>query len=446
MDHITDVRGKEDGMEGFVASSRILIHEPSSSTKAPGDNGVITNEAPGGPCSASTDILPDGQGSNVSESQLFSLLLPQKAPSKLQSVAAKPNDSIGTSQDPSSRVATDAWRHTRRPRRSFAADFKLKAVAYYKQGNTKAATAKYFGIHRKRIQEWIQQENILKSSPSYKRRMTQTVVAASESERGEVQSEGSVEGEDGSPLPASSTIDESDISHTGAFTHIQTLTTLPLAAVQVSGADTQVPAGSPTAVATSGGTITGKEVTLHNVVSAGACSSVPMLVVQPTLSTSSPISQARATSSPHPSAHTRCAPPHIPQTRAVSTPIPSTHTTPAPIPPVRTTPPPIPPVHTTSFSAPNDSSESPSSKATREDNITFLRTLTDEDVARLLDSMNLSRYKERFLAEQVDGELLSSLRQSELRELGVESGLHQLKLLKLVQGIYSAQRFLSKMS
>ena len=438
MDHITDVRGKEDGMEGFVASSRILIHEPSSSTKAPGDNGVITNEAPGGPCSASTDILPDGQGSNVSESQLFSLLLPQKAPSKLQSVAAKPNDSIGTSRDPSSRVAADAWRHTRRPRRSFAADFKLKAVAYYKQGNTKAATAKYFGIHRKRIQEWIQQESILKSSPSYKRRMTQTVVAASESERGEVQSEGSVEGADGSPLLASSTIDESDVSHTGAFTHIQTLTTLPLAAVQVSGADTQVPAGSPTAVATLGGTTTGKEVTLHNVVSAGACSSVPMLVVQPTLSTSSPISPVRATSSPHPrpSVHTTCAPPHIPQTRAVSNPIPSTHTT----------PPPIPPVCTTSVSALNDSSQSPSSKATREDNITFLRTLTDEDVARLLDSMNLSSYKERFLAEQVDGELLSSLRQSELRELGVESGLHQLKLLKLVQGIYSAQRFLSKIS
>lgn len=465
MDYITDVRGKEDMMEGFVGSSPILIHEPSSSsTRAPGDNAVIslaTNEA-GGTCSASTDILPDGQGSSAAESQLFSLLLPGKAPSN-SSMVTEPTDSIGTTRETSSNVV-DVWQHTRRPRRSFAAEFKLKAVAYYKQGNTKAATAKFFGIHRKRIQEWIQQESVLRSSPSYKRRMTQTVVAASESEKGEVQSEDSVEGADGLPVTASNTIDESDFSHTGAFTHIQTLTTLPLAAVQVDGVGTQVPAGSPTAVPTSGRITTGKEVTLQNIVFAEACSSVPVLVVQPTRSTSSPVSPARATFSPHPQVHitpppTRPAhaassplpsvhttPLHIPPIRAVSVPIPSAHTTPPPIPPSHTTPPPIPPTHTTPSSAPNDSSQLPSSRATHESNVAFLKTLSDGNVAKLLDAMNLSRYKERFLVEQVDGELLSSLRQSEFRELGVESGLHQLKLLKLVQGIYSAERFLSKAS
>ena len=72
-----------------------------------------------------------------------------------------------------------------------------------------------------------------------------------------------------------------------------------------------------------------------------------------------------------------------------------------------------------------------------ESNITFLRTLSDETIGTLLDA--------KFLAEQVDGELLSSLRQSELRESGIESGLHQLKLLKLVQEIYSAETFLSKL-
>ena len=93
---------------------------------------------------------------------------------------------------------------------------------------------------------------------------------------------------------------------------------------------------------------------------------------------------------------------------------------------------------------PNVSSHLPASKATLEGNIAFLRSLSDESVGALLDAMNLSKYKAKFLAEQVDGELLFSLGESELRELGVESGLHQLKLLKLIQGIYSAATFLRK--
>ena len=410
MEYITEVRGKEDRLEGFVGRSPLLVHEPSgepSSTRAPGDNADIAKNEAGSPCSTSTDILPDGQGSNAAESHFLSLLLPQKAPPNT-SVATDPTKSTGTTGH-----VVDEWyyAHTRRPRRSFSADFKLKAVAYYKQGNTKAATAKFFGIHRKRIQEWIQQESSLRCSPSNKRRMTQTMVSSSKEEKGELQSEGSVEGADSSPFTASERSAESDLSHTGAFTHIQTLTTLPLVAPQASCADVSVSSGSDVAMPTSGGMLAGKDVTMQNTVSIGSCGGVPL--VQPT--------------------------------RATHSPIPSAHTTPPPIPATPTTSSPILPAQTTPSPAQNSSSQMPTSRATLESNIIFLRTLSDETIGTLLDAMNLSKYKAKFLAEQVDGELLSSLRQSELRELGIESGLHQLKLLKLVQGIYSAETFLSKL-
>ena len=411
MECITEVRKKEDGLGGFVGRSPLLVHEPSgepSDTRAPGDNVGAGTGTPVSSCSTSADVLPkDGHGSDTGESR-FPPLLPQKASPNTAPVAdGDPPTSTGTA----SHVAAEwSYAHTRRPRRSFPADFKLKAVAYYRQGNTKAATAKFFGIHRKRIQEWIQQESVLTCSPSNKRRMTQTMVAASKTGKGEEQSGGSVEGKDGSALTPSEPNTSMNLSQSGTFmTHIQTLPTLPVVASEGNSGDSQVPAGSATALPTSGGMLAGREDALKDAVSVEAHSGDRVM-------------QHRHTTPPIPPSHT------------ISSPITLAHTSPSC----------TPPSHTTLSPAQNVPSQSPSSKATLEDNITFLKTLTDETVGTLLDAMNLSKYKAKFLAEQVDGELLSSLGQSELRELGIESGLHQLKLLKLIQGNYSAETFLRK--
>ena len=393
MECTTKVTGKENSkLECFIGRSQgqVLVPEPAS-TRAPGDyNAVVTTSKACG--TGSMDVLPDGHGS---ESHFFPFV-PQK-PSPSSSVKMDHPNSPSTT----CHVADEWYAHTRRPRRSFSTDFKLKAVLYYKQGNTKAATAKHFGIHRKRIQEWILQEDSLRCSPRNRRRMTQTMAGASKAGKGEVQSEGCVKDVDGSPSTATEQITESALSHDGTLTHIQTLPTLPLqlAASKVGGVGTPVSACFVGMLPSAGGIPAGRRDTIQNTTPAGACSGVSLK--QPA------------------------------------------HSVP-PIPPSHTTPSPIPPSHTTSSPVPNVSSHLPASKATLEGNIAFLRSLSDESVGTLLDAMNLSKYKAKFLAEQVDGELLFSLGESELRELGVESGLHQLKLLKLIQGIYSAETFLRK--
>ena len=412
MECTTKLTGKENSkLECFVGRSQgqVLVPEPVS-TRAPGDyNAVVTTSKAG--WTGSRDVLPDGHGS---ESH-FLPLVPQKP---------SPNSSVKTdhpnSPSTAGHVADECYAHTRRPRRSFSTDFKLKAVLYYKQGNTKAATAKHFGIHRKRIQEWILQEDVLRCSPSNRRRMTQTMAGGSKAGKGEVQSEGSVKGADGSPSTATEQT-ESGLSHDDTLTHIQTIPTVPLqlAASEVDGVGTPMSACFVAVLPTTGGIPAGRRDTMQNTTPAGACSGVSLN---------------------QPAHHV----PPFPSPQTTPSPIPSSHTTAPSISLAQATQPAIPPSHTTSSPVPNVSSHLPASKATLESNIAFLRSLSDESVGTLLDAMNLSKYKAKFLAEQVDGELLFSLGESELRELGVESGLHQLKLLKLVQGIYSAETFLRK--
>jgi len=79
-----------------------------------------------------------------------------------------------------------------------------------------------------------------------------------------------------------------------------------------------------------------------------------------------------------------------------------------------------------------------------EANVALLKTLSEVAVGQLLDAMNLSRYKKKFGEEQIDGELLTSLGDTELKELGVESSLHRLRLKKLALGVYSPQTLLRK--
>ena len=85
-------------------------------------------------------------------------------------------------------------------------------------------------------------------------------------------------------------------------------------------------------------------------------------------------------------------------------------------------------------------SQSPSTP--EKNNIAFLKTLSKSEVQQLLLAMNLAKYRDVFLDEQIDGEILSSLGESELRELGVSTGVHRIRFLKLIEGRHSAEDIL----
>ena len=94
-----------------------------------------------------------------------------------------------------------------------------------------------------------------------------------------------------------------------------------------------------------------------------------------------------------------------------------------------TTPPPAPEVQT----------QNPGSTSKTEDNITYIKSLSCEQVQQLLSAMSLTCYCEAFARECIDGELFSSLDHEMLEELGVKSKIHQLRLLKIREGHHSAR-------
>lgn len=58
--------------------------------------------------------------------------------------------------------------------------------------------------------------------------------------------------------------------------------------------------------------------------------------------------------------------------------------------------------------------------------------------------MNLSQYKEQFMQEQVDGEILAECDEVMLeKELNITSAIHRTRLLKVIRGRHSATSFLS---
>ena len=81
-------------------------------------------------------------------------------------------------------------------------------------------------------------------------------------------------------------------------------------------------------------------------------------------------------------------------------------------------------------------------KLTPKDNIKFLQSLDHVRVLQLLDGMKLEKYKSEFKSSFVDGQLLATLSQTELVELKVNSLLHQRKLLNIIEGHESAQKYL----
>ena len=79
--------------------------------------------------------------------------------------------------------------------------------------------------------------------------------------------------------------------------------------------------------------------------------------------------------------------------------------------------------------------------ATPEDNQALLKVMTGEDILQLLDNMNLGQYKDNFQREQVDGELMLELNKSDLEDLGVTKNIHQIRLLKLIDGSSSVKKY-----
>lgn len=73
----------------------------------------------------------------------------------------------------------------------------------------------------------------------------------------------------------------------------------------------------------------------------------------------------------------------------------------------------------------------------------LINLYNDLQILHVLDSMGLSQYKKIFSQECIDGAILLELDADVLNcELGVNSKIHCVKLMKLISGDYSIQQFL----
>lgn len=243
------------------------------------------------------------------------------------------------------------------PKMAYDAEYKLRAVEFYKQGHSKLETAKRFSVHPRRIREWIAMEEVLKVSPKDRKRVTkrllnklnvpESLLIACKSSQPRV-----VVGHNPAAIATFSTTpgtpDQTcwpyQAQEGTPLSHLEQLANLTSQAVQLS--------------ASQGG--------------GGAVMTEPM--------STEPENQIEVTS------------------------------------------------------------QSPSTP--EKNNIAFLKTLSKSEVQHLLLAMNLAKYQDVFLNEQVDGEILSSLGESELLELGVTTGVHRIRFLKLIEGRHSAEDIL----
>ena len=242
--------------------------------------------------------------------------------------------------------------HMKRLRKSYDIEFKLSAIDYYRSGHTRVATAKRFGVHRKRIHEWTNQESTLRKTPPTCTRL----------KRPSMDNDSTIH--DHSPLDASTASLSPSLQ--SAYASIQTLTNVQIKS-PVSLSTQQEDQGIPA-----------------DAEEDGSYGSNNILNLSGSLLRAKP-------REPSSSSH---------------------------------------------FVVPSTES--------KRRNILLLQSLDENVISKILDAMNLSKYKERFFEEQVDGELLVSLGDVELKELGVDSSLHRLRLSKLINGCYSAEELLKK--
>lgn len=248
------------------------------------------------------------------------------------------------------------------PKKSYDTSYKLRAIEFYKQGHSKLQTAKHFGVHPRRIREWITMEEVLKVSPTDRKRLTKRLLNKmniSESMITAIRQQKSSESVVG--LPQSAELQQSSGEQAGwpyqpqegqnPLSQLEQLADLTSQAVQLN-------------VAHGSSVITDS-------------------------------SQASSEQEPQ-----------------------------------------------VQIAEVNVTTESSSATSPNKANVEYLKSLSKSQVQDLLDAMNLAKYKEAFMAEQVDGEIMSSFGDEELVELGVKSGVHRIRFLKLIQGRHSAEEIL----
>ena len=79
------------------------------------------------------------------------------------------------------------------------------------------------------------------------------------------------------------------------------------------------------------------------------------------------------------------------------------------------------------------------------ENLVYLKSMQGTEVLELLEAMQLEEYKESFKSERIDGEMLSSLTEADLmHELNIQKRLHRVRLMKVIEGVYSASDILTQ--
>ena len=59
----------------------------------------------------------------------------------------------------------------------------------------------------------------------------------------------------------------------------------------------------------------------------------------------------------------------------------------------------------------------------------------------LLDLLGLPQYRDSFIKEHIDGDIMADLGMEELKDLGIQSRIHLLRLTKLIEGKTPAKKY-----
>ena len=79
----------------------------------------------------------------------------------------------------------------------------------------------------------------------------------------------------------------------------------------------------------------------------------------------------------------------------------------------------------------------------RQQNLALLKKQSVSDICNLLGAMKLEKYKFVFEREMIDGHLMASLTEEMLsKEFGIQSDVHKLRLMKIIDGTHSVNAFL----
>jgi hypothetical protein len=98
------------------------------------------------------------------------------------------------------------------------------------------------------------------------------------------------------------------------------------------------------------------------------------------------------------------------------------------------------------MSPPSSQSSAELKLQSRAENVAFLKKLGVDGVQMILDSLKMTQFKELFLEEGIDGEILSSLTEEDLlEELDVKRRLDRVRLMKIIEGHHSVRKIMNEL-